>query len=104
MTGNSITDGLIIGIGIGLVLAGLRLAPLLIFNPRTHSTADIIRRIEHAVPGMVAVAVKSDNGWGVTNMAEEVICTCGHARRQHSRDGCTSCACTVTYMDLSPRR
>lgn len=37
-------------------------------------------------------------------LAEEVVCSCGHVRRLHSKEGCTACACPVTYMDLSPRR
>lgn len=27
------------------------------------------------------------------------VSSCGHARNQHSRNGCTSCACAVKYMD-----
>jgi len=32
----------------------------------------------------------------------EPICSCGHGRKQHSRNGCTSCSCPVKYMDLRP--
>jgi hypothetical protein len=37
-------------------------------------------------------------------MSDDVKCSCGHDRRQHSKDGCTNCPCPVTYMDLSPRK
>ena len=41
-----------------------------------------------------------------------MTCSCGHERKQHSRNGCTwsdpngknKCRCTQTYMDLSPRK
>lgn len=33
-------------------------------------------------------------------MAKETNCVeCGHERKQHSKEGCTNCPCTVKYMD-----